>query len=149
MMDLESPSIITSVKPNSIPVSTTSKQARASISNVVPTTVCKRDLETRTSPFAFRTTIPEADLKPWQLNEASKLILIICSSGDFQFSFSPTKFLFLSNQIDHKLQPNKRHWDSLQLPNTQDIHQKHAMKSQFPPYIRGSCCFESIFWHIS
>ncbi|MBA0687501.1 hypothetical protein Goari_015032, partial [Gossypium aridum] len=95
-------------------------KARASTSKVVPTVVCKQDLETRTSPFVFRTTIPEADLKPWQSNEASKLILIICYSATLipEWVFPSCSFLFLSNQINHKLQPNKRYWYSMQFLNT-------------------------------
>ncbi|KAL1164939.1 hypothetical protein V6Z11_A06G100200 [Gossypium hirsutum] len=53
MMDLESPSTIISIKPNSILVSTASKQARAFASKAMPTAVCKQESEARTSLFAF------------------------------------------------------------------------------------------------
>ncbi|XP_016720546.1 uncharacterized protein [Gossypium hirsutum] len=105
MMGLESPSTITFVKPNSIHVSTTSRQTRASASKAVPTAVCRRDLKTRTSSFTFRATIPEADLKPWHLNKASKLILMFYPSGSY---FCLTKST-----------TTKRCWDSVLFPNTQ------------------------------
>ncbi|MFQ6657040.1 hypothetical protein Gotur_026880 [Gossypium turneri] len=73
-MDLESPSTITFMKPISVPVSMTSK---ASTSKAVPTAVGKRDLKIMTSLLAFRATIADADLRPIQSNEASKLILMV------------------------------------------------------------------------
>ncbi|XP_040953402.1 uncharacterized protein [Gossypium hirsutum] len=77
MMDLESPSTITSMKPISIPVSMTSKHAIASTSKAVPTAIGKRDLKIMTSLLAFRAIIADVDLRSIQSNEASKLILMV------------------------------------------------------------------------
>ncbi|TYH83535.1 hypothetical protein ES332_D02G138800v1 [Gossypium tomentosum] len=61
-MDLESPSTMTSVNPNETPVSTPSRQARASASKVEPTSVFSRVVETKISPRPFLITTPKAAL---------------------------------------------------------------------------------------
>ncbi|MBA0666016.1 hypothetical protein Goklo_002473, partial [Gossypium klotzschianum] len=77
------------LSPLPTPETTAFKHTRDSTAKVDPTPVCNCGFETKTSPFAFLTITPKANLWCWLSFTASKLILRYEPSNGLYSSFTP------------------------------------------------------------